>query len=413
MDGEADDAVVSAGVGPVVKVEDELFEPGFAEEAGLRRVGVAAGAHLVADADAEGGGDDPDAHDGVGEMPGEDDDPAAHLGAVKDRVEGAGDADGFADVVGDDLRPVGGGDPAVEFPGVGSPGLHQGFRPYQLPQGGDAVGGETAFHAPPDAGELADGNGLDECRHLFGCDGFAAEGLGAPGGELGDVAGLGRPDGDGEAETALDLVAQHVDEAGDLLIFDPPLQIAVEFVDASLFDDRDARLQKGVQLPGEVLVELHVGRLDDESRALLQRFADGGPGVDAVLPRFVAGGGEDPPDAAVGVGELGHVVLTGVVGLEKGPYEGPAVFEVDALVPAVGSEDVDVPPSPDAHGFSDERRVDGTFGGDEKAVKVDMDFHNDSLEQQRRRIQKYGSASHACGEELPIGRKKLLAADRL
>ena len=72
-----------------------------------------------------------------------------------------------------------------------------------------------------------------------GKEGTASERFGGIGGELRDVFRVGRADGDGQAKMAFDGVPEHIDEFGDIFVVHPPLQIAVELIDAGLLDQGD------------------------------------------------------------------------------------------------------------------------------------------------------------------------------
>ena len=134
---------------------------------------------------------------------------------------------------------------------------------------------------------------------------------------------------------------------------------------------------------GELLVEFHIGRFDDDLGTELECFADGGAGFDAVCTGFVTCRRQNAADAPVGVDELLHVVFGGLIGLEKRAHEGAAVLHVQRLASALFGEYLLVSAPADADGSVAKGCIERAFGGDKKTVKIDMDFHDSKCRQKK------------------------------
>ena len=128
------------------------------------------------------------------------------------------------------------------------------------------------------------------------------------------------------------------------------------------------------------VVEQMVRRHEDGLRAELQRLADRHGRLHPVAPRLVAGRGDDAADAPL----LEKIVRRVVLGVEKRRHERPLV-ELHEFLAARGLdvENERVAPAADDDGLADQVGVAGAFGGGEKAVEVEMQYHSEMIGPQK------------------------------
>ena len=358
-----------------VHAREGFLEEVFAEDPVDRLALFGAETVFVADLQVVGGGIDPLAHDDMGDVSGHDHDPAADFGGIVERIEGAADTDGFPLSLFGDPLAVGARDAVVELDARLFPGVEELLVGLGLSEGMDVVAPETFLESFADAGELLDGDRLDEGVDIP--DFVNAEGFGVFRGQLGDPFGRGDPDGDGDVEGPFDRFLELTGEVGAFCLVDPSAQVSEKFVDTVLLHLRDLFFHERVDLTGESVVERIVGGYDHHLGTELQGLGDGHGGLDAAGTGFVAGGGDDAPDllsAVDPVDEVGGETLLAIAVEDRGD-EGPAVVVHQSDMAALPVEDLQVAPAAYGHGDVFQGGIDGTLGGGEKAVDIDVEEH--------------------------------------